>query len=106
MKELIITTLLILITFCCEGQQLSKEQAIAIDKLCSVTFNEGNFPGMAVTVAIRDSIIWAKGYGYADVERRKEIDPKASIFRIGSVSKTVTSSGLAQLVEQGKVNLD
>ena len=89
-----------------QGQMVTKHQSVVIDSLCKETFEEGNFPGMVVMVALGDSIIWSDGYGYANIEKKKEANPYSSLFRIGSVSKTVTSAALAILLEEGKVNLD
>ncbi len=68
------------------------------------TYQSGNFPGMAVVIAIEDSIIWKKGYGYSDMESKTPVDPEKSVFRIGSISKTLTAAALANLVEEGKVD--
>src|ERR1700755_1362581 len=47
-----------------------------------------------------------KGYGFADFEKRVPVDPKATLFRWGSVSKLFTWTAVMQLVEQGKIDLD
>jgi len=52
------------------------------------------------------ALFFAKGYGYADVAKRKPIDPERSLFRIGSTSKLFTWTSVMQLVEQGKIDLD
>ncbi len=61
----------------------------------------------AVFVLVADGeVVFQKGYGYADVEARKPVDPARTLFRPGSVSKLFTWTALMQLVEQGKVDLD
>ena len=62
-------------------------------------------PGFNVAVAINSKIVYSEGFGYADLEERS---PASQItkFRIGSVSKPLTSAGLMKLVEQGKIDLD
>ena len=62
-------------------------------------------PGFNVAVAIDGKIIYSEGFGYADLEQRV---PAWQItkFRIGSVSKPLTSAALMKLVEQGKIDLD
>jgi serine beta-lactamase-like protein LACTB len=62
-------------------------------------------PGFAVAVAIDDMIVYSEGFGYADLEQRVPAWPTTK-FRIGSVSKPLTSAGLMLLVEQGKLDLD
>lgn len=61
----------------------------------------------SITAAVidRDEVIWRGGFGYADTERRIQADPR-HIYRIGSISKTVTAVVLLQLVERGVVALD
>ena len=61
----------------------------------------------AVVVVVKDGeIISERGYGYADVEKLKPVDPEKTLFRPGSVSKLVTWTAVMQLVEQGKIDLD
>jgi len=62
-------------------------------------------PGFNVAVAIDGKIIYSEAFGYADLEQRV---PAWQItkFRIGSVSKPLTSAALMKLVEQGKIDLD
>lgn len=44
-------------------------------------------------------------YGYGDVERKKKVTAD-SLFRIGSVSKTITQVAILTLVERGRLRLD
>jgi serine beta-lactamase-like protein LACTB len=62
-------------------------------------------PGFAVAVAIDGAIVYSEGFGYADLEQRVPAWATTK-FRIGSVSKPLTSAGLMLLVEQGKLDLD
>ncbi len=51
-------------------------------------------------------MLFAKGYGYADVAAQKPVSPETTLFRPGSISKLFTWTSVMQLVEQGKLNLD
>ncbi len=62
-------------------------------------------PGMSVAVGIDGEIVWAEGFGYADVEQRVPVWEETK-FRIGSVSKPVTAAAVGLLVEHGKLDLD
>ncbi|WP_052759505.1 serine hydrolase [Paenibacillus sp. DMB20] len=62
-------------------------------------------PGAAVTVVQNGRIMLSKGYGYADLKRKKPVDPDRTLFRIGSVTKTFTAAAIMQLAEQGKLDL-
>ena len=66
----------------------------------------GDVAGAVVAVVKNGEVIFAKGYGLADVEKHKPVDAERTMFRPGSVSKLFTWTAVMQLVEQGKVNLD
>ncbi|WP_309427906.1 serine hydrolase domain-containing protein [Chryseobacterium sp.] len=75
------------------------------DKLIEKFRKKYDIPGLSISVSYRNQLIYSKGSGYADVESKKEIIPSKTKFRIGSISKTMTSVALAKLQEQGKLNL-
>src|SRR6476661_3229267 len=61
----------------------------------------------AVVLVVKDrAILFAKGYGYSDVEKKTPITVDATLFRPGSISKLFTWTAVMQLVEQGKLDLD
>jgi N-acyl-D-amino-acid deacylase len=62
-------------------------------------------PGGAVAVLRDGKLIYARGFGYADVENKTPVKPDA-LFRIASVSKPITSVAIMKLVEDGKLKLD
>ena len=64
-----------------------------------------NLPGVAVGVVHDQDLVWAKGFGYADVESRKPMTP-ATLFRMASHSKLFTATAIMQLRDAGKVHLD
>ena len=60
----------------------------------------------AVVVVVKDGqVLLAKGYGYADVEKRLPVDAERTLFRPGSATKLFTWTAVMQLVEQGKIDL-
>jgi serine beta-lactamase-like protein LACTB len=61
--------------------------------------------GLSVAVAVDGDIVWSEGFGYADLESRVPVTPLTK-FRVGSVAKSLTATGLAVLYQQGKVDLD
>ncbi len=63
-------------------------------------------PSGVVAVMKDGELIFAKGYGYIDVENRTPVDPETSLFRPGSISKLFTWISVMQLVEQGQLDLD
>jgi len=63
--------------------------------------------GGAVVVVVKDGkVLFGKGYGFADVEKRVPVDWQTTLFRPGSISKLFTWTAVMQLVEKGKLDLD
>ena len=75
------------------------------DRIISDFMRKHAIPGGAVAVMRNGKLIYARGFGYADVENRTVVLPDA-LFRIASVSKTITSAAIMTLVEDGKLALD
>ena len=63
-----------------------------------------NLPGGAVALVRDGKLIYARGFGYADLENKTVVQPDA-LFRIASISKSITSAGIMKLVEEGKLKL-
>jgi N-acyl-D-amino-acid deacylase len=59
-------------------------------------------PGGAVGLVRDGKLIYARGFGYADVENKTPVKPDA-LFRIASVSKPITGVAIMKLVEEGKL---
>ena len=62
-------------------------------------------PGIAVGVVADQELVWATGFGFADVRNRKPMTPDTR-FRMASHSKLFTATAIMQLREQGKLRLD
>ncbi len=62
-------------------------------------------PGCAVGVYRAGEIVYAKGYGLADIERRVPI-ATSTVFDLGSTSKQITAAALVLLAQDGKLSLD
>lgn len=76
-----------------------------LDGLMAAYMRDKHIAGITVSVVRDGQILLAKGYGYADVEKRRPVDPVTTLFRIGSVSKLFTWTAVMQLLEQGKLDL-
>ncbi|NGP58449.1 beta-lactamase family protein [Paenibacillus thiaminolyticus] len=63
-------------------------------------------PGAAVVVTRGDSIIFSKGYGYANVEKHIPVDPANTVFGFGSINKLFVWTSVMQLAEAGQIELD
>lgn len=65
-----------------------------------------HIPG-AVAVLVRDgAVVFARGYGVADVQTRRPVEPDRTRFRVASVSKLFTTTAVLQQVERGALDLD
>jgi CubicO group peptidase (beta-lactamase class C family) len=64
-----------------------------------------NVPGAALAIAKDGKLVFAHGYGLANVETGDAVQPD-SLFRIASISKPFTAAGVMKLVEAGKLDLD
>jgi len=62
-------------------------------------------PGMSAAVVMDQKLVWAKGFGYADLEKRIPATPNTP-YHLASVTKTVAATLVMQLVQEGAINLD
>ena len=65
-----------------------------------------HIPGAAVAVVKGSELLFAKGYGWTDVEKQIPVQADTTLFRIGSTSKLLAWTAVMQLVEQGRLDLD
>ncbi|HEY7785546.1 MAG TPA: serine hydrolase, partial [Pyrinomonadaceae bacterium] len=87
--------------------RIPKNFAAAIKKFDEFAARQMSFDktvGLSIGF-MKDDFVWAKGYGFADLENR--VPAKAeSAYRLASVTKPMTALAIMQLVEKGKINLD
>jgi CubicO group peptidase (beta-lactamase class C family) len=62
-------------------------------------------PGMSAAIVKDQEVVWAEGFGYADLETMREATPDTP-YELASLTKPFASTVLLQLVEQGEVDLD
>lgn len=89
-----------------DGPSDPAELEAFMDGLMAASMNEKHVPGAVVVVVKDGQVLFAKGYGYADLEERLPVDPEMTLFRPGSVSKLFVWTSVMQLVEQGKLSLE
>lgn len=78
---------------------------VLVDSLAARELRAGPTAGVSVAVMQGGVVLFARGYGQADLENPAAINVE-TIFKVGSVTKQVTTVLLGQLVDQGKVDLD
>jgi serine beta-lactamase-like protein LACTB len=62
-------------------------------------------PGISVAIARKGQLVFAKGFGFSDLERQKPV-ATTDFFRLASVSKPITATLIFELADQGKVDLN
>ncbi len=77
-----------------------------LDGYMPYALHSGDIAGAVVTVVRDGQVIAARGYGYADIAKRRPVDPARTLFRPGSVSKLITWTAVMQQVEAGRIDLD
>lgn len=75
------------------------------DQATSAFLQEHKVPGAALAVTWKSKLVYARGFGYADVEKKEPVEPNA-LFRIASVSKPLTAVALMQLIAKEKISPD
>jgi CubicO group peptidase (beta-lactamase class C family) len=75
------------------------------DSLIEILMKIGHMPSLSCCIIKDNEIVWAKGYGYYDIEHQK-LATENTIYMIASISKTITASALMQLYDEGKFRLD
>ncbi len=66
---------------------------------------EENLPGLSLAVGVAGEVVWAEGFGWADIDERVPVTPKTR-FRIGSVAIPMTATAVGLLHERGLLDLD
>lgn len=67
--------------------------------------NKWEIKGISLAITRHDSLLYAKGFGWADEEVGAKMET-SSMMRIASASKLVTATAIMKLLEQGRLRLD
>ncbi len=65
----------------------------------------GHMPGLSVCIIKNNTVKWAKGYGYADINHKIFASNK-TVYMVASISKTFAATAILQLYEQDRLDLD
>jgi CubicO group peptidase (beta-lactamase class C family) len=92
-----------------EKSHLTPDQAThaveELEKLAQKQIQENIVPGIAIAVVFQDKAIYAKGFGVRDTNTKQPIDAD-TVFQLASVSKSIGSTVVAELVGEGKITWD
>ena len=84
---------------------VSKSQLAAYEKEIKRLQQKFPMPGLSVGIAANDAVVYAKGFGFADIENQTPVTENTP-FRIASLTKTVASMVLMSLVESGQMDIN
>jgi serine beta-lactamase-like protein LACTB, mitochondrial len=86
----------------------SREWADAVSeaqRIVRADLVEQNLPGLSVAVGADGGLVWAEGFGFANLETRTRVEPDTR-FRIGGTSMALTSAAVGLLLERDRLKLD
>lgn len=98
----------LLFLFLLAGSIMAQDPPAAVIRARSIVIDSmatGKIPGVSITVTRDGKTIWSEGFGFADLEQRVPATPQTK-FRVGSVSKAMTSAALGLLWEEGRLHFD
>jgi serine beta-lactamase-like protein LACTB, mitochondrial len=88
-----------------QESRISPEKRTQIEAAVSKFMSATHVPGVAIAVVEDGKLEWATGFGFADLENNVPAS-EHTLFRLASISKSLTATAAMQLVERGKLDLD
>jgi CubicO group peptidase (beta-lactamase class C family) len=88
------------------GLNNSQEFEDFVDNFFEQEMSKNHIPGGVVSVVKDGKLFFAKGYGYANVEKKIPVVADQTLFRVASLSKLVTATAAMQLYERGQLDLN
>lgn len=82
----------------------SQPELHAMDSIMQRYLKRWEINGAQLAISRHDSLLYARGFGYADKDRKIPMEP-SYIMRMASVSKLVTATGIMKLRDMGKIRL-
>ncbi len=101
----LITFLAVAVTVSAQQKTLPQEKRLEIEKAVSSFMSANSVPGIGAAVVLEGEPVWSAGFGMADLENFAPAT-SSTLFRLGSISKSLTSVAVLQLWERGKLDLD
>ena len=104
MRRITITAILVFACGIANAQTLAPEMGNRVNTLSQKLLSRP-VAGISVAVARDGRVVFARGYGMANLEHLVAVTPE-TVFHIASISKNILAAVLLQLVDEGKLNLD
>ena len=108
MKTIITTGILMLLLFIFSCADKKKSESInknEIDSYLNEAMKLHGIPGLALAIIENEEVVYRGYFGKASLEENELVD-KHTLFRIFSATKLITSTGVFQLIENGKLSLE
>jgi serine beta-lactamase-like protein LACTB len=104
---LILALLCAVFTNLCAAQEhaLAPEKRTQIEAAVARFMATTHVPGLSIAVVENSEMEWASGFGFADLENNVPVS-EHTLFRLASISKSLTATAAMELVERGKLDLD
>jgi CubicO group peptidase (beta-lactamase class C family) len=77
-----------------------------VDNVLNQEMSKSHIPGAVVSVVKDGKLFFAKGYGYANLEKKIPVEADKTLFRIASLSKLFTATAAMQLYERGLLDIN
>ncbi len=102
----LLTFLLLVFSLSVQSQTKDLDKKLSgLDAYIEKVRKDWKVQGVAVAIIQKDKVVYAKGFGYRDAEKKLPVTPE-TLFAIGSSSKAFTAAGVCLLQEDGKLELD
>ncbi|MBE9602354.1 serine hydrolase [Pedobacter sp. MC2016-24] len=106
MRVYIITFIFLSITLSSLAQQAIKiETILELTDSIQRIIRKRNIPGLMLTIVTRDRVLFAGGLGEADLESKRPVHGQ-TLFRMGSITKTMVAMAIMKLADMGKLDLN
>lgn len=84
---------------------LPPTKVVAIEAAIAAEMSRLGIPGVSAAVVLDHELRWSAGFGRTDVENNVPATA-STVYRLGSIAKTITAAAVLQLAEKGKLDLD
>lgn len=88
-----------------DGQAISEAVVDTVRAWVEQEVADAQLPGLSIAVAVDGEVVWSEGFGHADIEAGVPVTTDSK-FRVGSVSKPFTATAIAQLMVDGRLDVD
>ena len=106
--SLVLAALLVVISCAFAAEKdttLAPAERAQIEKAVSAFMTANSVPGISVAVVQNGQSVWSAGFGMSDLEDSAPAT-SSTLYRLGSISKSITAVAILQLYERGKLDLD